>query len=38
MGNSAQEMQEALIVEVRKFISDEPQFDDITLTIVLREG
>jgi serine phosphatase RsbU (regulator of sigma subunit)/DNA-binding NarL/FixJ family response regulator len=35
---SAQDIQDALIAEVREFVGDAPQFDDITLMIVVRES
>lgn len=34
---SAQDVQDALISAVRAFTADEPQFDDITLMVVLRD-
>jgi len=37
-GRSAQEMQDALMVEVHKFVGDAPQFDDITLMMIKREN
>jgi serine phosphatase RsbU (regulator of sigma subunit) len=36
-GFSAQGMQEALTTEIHGFVGDAPQFDDITLMIVVRE-
>jgi sigma-B regulation protein RsbU (phosphoserine phosphatase) len=36
LGRSAQDIQDALITEVREFVSDAPQFDDITLMVVVR--
>jgi sigma-B regulation protein RsbU (phosphoserine phosphatase) len=36
-GVSAQGVQEALTTEIERFVSDAPQFDDITLMIVVRE-
>jgi sigma-B regulation protein RsbU (phosphoserine phosphatase) len=33
---SAQEVQDALLAEVRAFVGDAPQFDDMTLMIVVR--
>ncbi len=35
---SAQSVQENLMVEIHGFVSDAPQFDDITLMIVVRES
>ena len=35
-GRSAQDMQDALIAEVHGFVGDAPQFDDITLMVVVR--
>jgi serine phosphatase RsbU (regulator of sigma subunit) len=37
-GFSAQDVQEALTTEIHGFVSDAPQFDDITLMIVVRES
>ena len=37
LGRSAQDMQDALIAEVRAFAGDAPQFDDIALMVVARE-
>jgi len=37
LGRSAQEMQDAVIAEVREFVGDAPQFDDITLMAVVRD-
>jgi sigma-B regulation protein RsbU (phosphoserine phosphatase) len=34
---SAQEIQDALVAEVHKFVGDAPQFDDITLMVIKRE-
>jgi len=34
LGQSAQDIQDALISGVRKFMGDAPQFDDITLVVV----
>ena len=36
LGRSAQEMQDALMAEVHKFVGDAPQFDDIALMVVVR--
>ena len=36
LGLSAQEMQDALMAEVREFVGDAPQFDDIALMVVVR--
>jgi serine phosphatase RsbU (regulator of sigma subunit) len=36
-GTSAQRLQEALAKEIHGFVGDAPQFDDITLMIVVRE-
>jgi len=33
---SAQDIQDALIAEVHEFVGDAPQFDDITLMVVVR--
>ena len=35
-GRSAQDVQDALIAEVHEFVGDAPQFDDITLIVVIR--
>ena len=35
-GRSAQDIQDSLISEVREFVGDAPQFDDITLMVVVR--
>ncbi len=35
-GRSAQDIQDALIAEVSKFVGDAPQFDDITLMVIVR--
>jgi sigma-B regulation protein RsbU (phosphoserine phosphatase) len=35
---SAQEIQDALVAEVHRFVDDAPQFDDITLMVIKREG
>ena len=35
-GRSAQDIQDALIAEVHEFVGDAPQFDDITLMVVVR--
>ncbi len=35
---STQEMQDALLSEIHKFVGDAPRFDDITLMIVKREN
>jgi serine phosphatase RsbU (regulator of sigma subunit) len=34
---SAQGVQAALMTEIHGFVSDAPQFDDITLIVVVRE-
>jgi hypothetical protein len=38
VGHSAQEIQEGLLADLQAFMGDEPQFDDITLLVVKREG
>jgi serine phosphatase RsbU (regulator of sigma subunit) len=35
-GRSAQEIQDALLEEVREFVGDAPQFDDIALMVIVR--
>jgi serine phosphatase RsbU (regulator of sigma subunit)/DNA-binding NarL/FixJ family response regulator len=37
LGHSAQDIQDALIAEVREFVGEAPQFDDITLMVVGRD-
>ena len=37
LGHSAQDVQDALMEHVHQFIGDAPQFDDITLAVVVRE-
>jgi serine phosphatase RsbU (regulator of sigma subunit)/DNA-binding NarL/FixJ family response regulator len=37
LGRSAQEIQEALIAAIREFVGDAPQFDDITLLVLVRD-
>jgi serine phosphatase RsbU (regulator of sigma subunit)/DNA-binding NarL/FixJ family response regulator len=34
----AQEIQDALMAEVREFVGDAPQFDDMTLVVVTQDG
>jgi len=36
LGQSAQDVQDALIAEIHEFVGDTPQFDDITLMTVVR--
>ena len=36
-GSRAQRLQDALMAEIREFVGNAPQFDDITLLVVLRE-
>lgn len=38
LGHSAQDIQKTLITEVRAFVGDAPQFDDITLMIVIKSA
>jgi sigma-B regulation protein RsbU (phosphoserine phosphatase) len=38
LGCSAQDMQDALLAEVHRFMGDAPQLDDITLMVVIRES
>jgi NarL family two-component system response regulator LiaR len=38
LGHSAQGIHEALITEVHEFVGDVPQFDDITLMVVVRDS
>jgi serine phosphatase RsbU (regulator of sigma subunit)/DNA-binding NarL/FixJ family response regulator len=38
LGNSAQEIREAVLDEVRGFLGDEPRQDDIALMVLTREG
>ncbi len=37
LNHSAQKLQNAIVQQVREFIGDAPQFDDITLMIIARE-
>jgi sigma-B regulation protein RsbU (phosphoserine phosphatase) len=37
-GPSARDVKEALTTEIHRFVGDAPQFDDITLMIVVREA
>jgi len=36
-GHSAQDVQDALMAHVHQFMGDAPQFDDITLAVIVRE-
>ncbi len=38
LGRSAQDIQDALLAGVHEFMGDAPQFDDITLVIVVRDS
>jgi PAS domain S-box-containing protein len=38
LGQSAQDVQEALIAAVHEFVGDAPQFDDITLMVIVRSS
>jgi len=38
LGQSAQDVQDALIAEIHEFVGDTPQFDDITLMTVMRDS
>ena len=35
---SARGLQDAVLAEVHRFVGDAPQFDDIALAVVVREG
>ena len=37
LGRSAQDIQDGIITQVDAFVGDAPQFDDITLMVVVRE-
>jgi serine phosphatase RsbU (regulator of sigma subunit) len=38
LGRSAQDVTDALLAEVRAFVGDAPQFDDITLMVIVRNA
>jgi sigma-B regulation protein RsbU (phosphoserine phosphatase) len=38
LGRPAQDVQEILIAEVHEFVGDAPQFDDITLMVIVRSS
>jgi sigma-B regulation protein RsbU (phosphoserine phosphatase) len=38
LGQSAQDVQDALIAEIHEFVDAAPQFDDITLMVVVRDS
>jgi sigma-B regulation protein RsbU (phosphoserine phosphatase) len=38
LGRPAQDVQNALLAEVHEFAGDAPQFDDITLMVVIRSS
>jgi len=38
LGRSARDIQDALLAEVRRFVGDAPQYDDITLVVALRDS
>lgn len=38
LGRSAQDVQDALMAHVHEFMGDAPQFDDITLAVVVRDS
>jgi sigma-B regulation protein RsbU (phosphoserine phosphatase) len=37
-GPQAQEIEQAVKTEIRGYVGDAPQYDDITLVVVVREG
>jgi sigma-B regulation protein RsbU (phosphoserine phosphatase) len=38
LGSAAQDLQDALVAEVHRFVGDADQFDDITLVVLVRDS
>ena len=36
LGRSAQDIQDAIMADIRTFVDDAPQFDDIALAVIVR--